>query len=111
MTQLVDLYTTENMHKILSNWYGQEAKLWNISEDLVLLVYQMIVDSKSCTTTFNYVPRPSGPIGAARSLTSVAISEIKSVIKNLADDEHAIACLKTIAWKKRSQVTMAKDGI
>lgn len=111
MAQLVDLYTTENMHKILSKWYGPNANSWLINDDLVLLVAKMILESKNCTKVFNLVPRPSGPIGAARSLTSVAISEIKSIVKNFADDEYSIACLKSVALHRKFEIEMARDGI
>lgn len=48
MGQLADLYTTEEMHIILSNWYGPGAKSWPISDELVLYIAKMIVESQDC---------------------------------------------------------------
>lgn len=111
MGQLNDLYTTENMHKILSNWYGPGAKSWEINDKLVLYVAQMIQESQKCSTLIGFVPRPTGPVGAAKSVSSIVIQEVKALIKKVSNDDHAIACLKGVAYQKKIEVYMLKDGI
>lgn len=71
----------------------------------------MIVESQDCTQSFNLVPRPSGLIGAVRSLSTLARQKIKAIIKNVASDKHAIACLKGVAYQMKFEVYMLKDGL
>ncbi|AWM80905.1 hypothetical protein DKL61_11415 [Gammaproteobacteria bacterium ESL0073] len=60
----------------------------------------MIQESQNCSTLIGFVPRPSGPVGAIKSLTTVVIQEVKALIKKVASDDHAIACLKGVAYQK-----------
>lgn len=99
------------MHIILSNWYGPSAKSWPISDELVLYIAKMIVASQGCTQSFSLVPRSSGPIDTLRSLSTLARQEIKAIIKNVASDKHAIACLKGVAYQMKFEVYMLKDGL
>lgn len=70
----------------------------------------MIQESQNCSTLIGFVPRPSGPIGAIKSLTIVLIQEIKALIKKVASNDHAIACLKSVAYQKKFEVYRIKDG-
>ncbi len=70
----------------------------------------MTQESQNCSTLIGFAPNPSDPVGAIKSLTTVVIQEIKALIKKVASDDHAIACLKGVAYQKKFEVYMIKDG-
>ncbi|AZS50391.1 hypothetical protein DM558_06200 [Entomomonas moraniae] len=103
--QIVDLYTQEALVKILEKLYPGNYKGITPNEKVALEVYKMIVDSKECTSSLNYIkPLLGGPIGVPRTLTSVAIKEIRQAIKKVSQDQHAIRCMESAAMKKKQDI-------
>ncbi|MFD1259785.1 hypothetical protein [Entomomonas asaccharolytica] len=109
--QLVDLYTEEAVRTILTAWYSGEGESWPINDEVTFLVFKIIESSSSCSSDIHKVPTPAGPIGTARSVTTIGIGYIKKMIKNAGDDQHYLLCLKGAALKRKSEVKMKAYGI
>ncbi len=108
---LVDLYTEEHVKTILSTWYPGEGRNWPINDEVTFLVFKVIESSGSCSSSVEKVPTPSGPIGTARSLTTIGISYIKKVIKRAGNDKHYLLCLQGAALKRKTEIKMKAYGI
>ncbi|QQP86957.1 hypothetical protein [Entomomonas asaccharolytica] len=109
--QLVDLYTEEAMRSILTAWYPGEGENWPINDDVTFAVFKIIEGSQNCSSDIHKVPSPAGPIGTARSVTAIGMGYIKKVIKHANDDKHYLMCIKSAAWKMKSDVKMKAYGI
>lgn len=99
-----DLYTQEYVKGILVMLYGDMANDWNINDKVVLLVLKMIKESKSCSSTMDYVPLPIGP--QVNVLKKVLTNEVKQILKGLSDDRAKVACLNSLKAKYRSDFEM-----
>lgn len=101
--KILDLYTEEAVRKILKAWYPYDEI--NVNEKVALKVYEIIDKSKTCSIIVGSMEAlVGGPVGAVRKLSIKMIKEIRSVLKKVGNDQHAMACIKAIALAFRSQI-------
>lgn len=100
----MDMMTEEDLRKILVKWYGEQAKHWQLNENLMLKVAEVIEKSGECSAVFQYVPKPTGVFGAASSAKSAAVAYAKQLISAVAKDDHSIFCIRRKALEMRSDV-------
>lgn len=102
---LMDLYTEEALVKILKTLYPQNYKYIKPNEAVALRIYDMLEDSKQCTSSLNKIkPLLGGPFGTARSLTMPVIKTIKTTLRKASNDEHALACIRSAAWANKQEL-------
>lgn len=102
----MDLYDEENIRKILIGLYGNQASTWPITENTAHIVLKMIVESKECSSTIDYVPGPI-PVQAPNMIRKVLTNEAKKLIKSFADDKTNLHCLKATARNFRSTLQLS----
>lgn len=100
-----DLYTQEDVKKILIMLYGDQANNWKVNEKVVLLVLEMMKESKACSNTMDYVPLPLGP--STNTLKKVLTNEVKQVLKSFADDRTKVSCLNFAKSGFRTRIETA----
>jgi hypothetical protein len=73
----------QELREVLIAWYGLQANNWEMTDELLSLVMEMMREMKSCTAAMVWV---SEPITFGSALTQLAKSTIKRFVKQLKDD-------------------------
>lgn len=101
--KILDLYTEEAVRKILKAWYPYDEI--EVNDKVALKVYEIIVKSKTCSMIVGSMEAlVGGPVGTVRKLGIKTIKEIRSVLKKVGNDQHATACIKSVALGFRSNI-------
>ncbi|MDB5984600.1 MAG: hypothetical protein JWQ69_5615 [Pseudomonas sp.] len=99
----------QEMREALTAWYGPQANNWEMTDELLNLVMEMMREMKSCTAAMIWVPEP---ITFGNALTQLAKSAIKRFVKQLKDDAQIFkACGAKVLVNYKSRIAMAGLGI
>jgi hypothetical protein len=99
----------QELREVLVAWYGLQANNWDMTDELLNLVMEMMREMRSCTAAMVLVPEP---ITFGSALTQLAKSAIKRFVKQLKDDTHIYkACGTRVLLNYKSRIAMAGLGI
>ena len=106
MTDSISASEKEDMREILSHFYGNNAKHWDITLRTFELFGQLIKKTEVCDQAMNLVPRP---FGGGNVIKWGVKQARKAVIRHFKKPEskHYLTCMKTTALSMRSEFELA----
>lgn len=97
-----------NLRTVVEYFFGKQNTLhWNMSESLLLLITNMLNESKTCSEAMDYVPRPG---------VYLSPNDVKKELKRMAEraktkNNSYYFCNLIVARQYRSKAELAAHGL
>jgi hypothetical protein len=99
----------QELQDALVAWYGPQANNWEMTDELLSVVMEMMREMRSCTAAMVLVPEP---VTFGNALSQLAKSAIKRFVRQLKNDAQIYkTCGSRVLLNYKSRVAMAGMGI
>ena len=98
----------DDIRRLLILTFGEEARKWNINNNVVDLMTKAFNESVKCSERLDAVPRPIGFIPSGVSLASQAVGIARRVLNNKGQYQ---ICTDYVAYHYKRVIYMAANGI
>lgn len=106
----MDFYSREYLKDFLVALYGEQARPWDMNEEVANQVVLMIIETDKCSRAIDYIPRPL-PYGS-NPVSWLGKEAAKGLFRHLSDNKEQYAiCYATGSANWRSKIQLASMGL
>lgn len=99
----------EQMKEVLLNLYGEQVNNWQINNQIIQVLSEVIEQSSVCSDRMDWVPRPVGTPPTALYIVKQFLMILKR--KSSTDKKLYITCLNTAKYKLAGRMRNAVNGV